>query len=74
MKNIKDKIDKQIWVKGILVDCPLGRSLPDCPANDLRTLPLEELVKSVNKMTESQLEMMIEYHNCCMVERLKKLI
>ena len=74
MKDIKDKIDKQIWVKGILVDCPLGRSLSDCPANDLRTLPLEELVKSVNKMTEPQLEMMIKYHNCCMVERLKKQI
>ena len=63
---------KRIWVKGILVECPFGKSLSDCPANALRNLPLEELRKAVNNMTEGQLEMVIKYHNGCMEERLKE--
>ena len=65
-------MNKRIWVKGILVECPLGKSLSDCPANALRNLPLEELLKAVNNMTEGQLEMVIKYHNNCITERLKQ--
>ena len=64
-------MDKRIWVKGILVECPLGKPLTDCLANALRNLPLEELIKAVNNMTEDQLDSVIEYHNNCMAERLK---
>ena len=64
-------IKKRTWVKGILVDCPLGKSLTNCPANALRNLPLEELIRAVNNMPEKQLEMVIEYHNDCMEERLE---
>ncbi len=65
-------MNKRIWVKGILVECPLGKPLTDCPANALRNLPLEELIKAVNDMTADQLEMVIKYHNDCMEERLKR--
>ncbi|MCK5853219.1 hypothetical protein KAH27_09360 [bacterium] len=64
-------MNKRIWVKGILVECPLGKSLNDCLANALRNLPLEELIKAVNNMTEDQLEMVIKYHNSCLAKRLK---
>ena len=64
-------MNKRIWVKGILVECPFGNSLSNCPANALRNLPLEELIRAVNNMSEDQLEMVIKYHNDCMEERLK---
>jgi len=69
--NVK-LMNNRIWVKGILVECPLGKSLTNCPANILRNLPLEELIKTVNNMSEEHLEMMIEYHKDCMAERLKE--
>ena len=58
--------DKKIWIKGLLVDCPLGKPLKDCPANSLRSLPIDQFAEIVNKMTKKQINCIIEYHeNCC---------
>ena len=58
--------DKRIWIKGLLVDCPLGQPLKGCPANALRNLPIDQFAEIVNKMTKKQINCIIEYHeNCC---------
>ena len=58
--------DKKIWIKGLLVDCPLGKPLKDCPANALRSLPIDQFAEIVNEMTKKQIDCIIEYHeNCC---------
>jgi hypothetical protein len=61
--------DKKTWVKGILVDCPLGTPLDSCPANKIRTLPVHELTKIVNGLPNDQLDAIIEHHENCLKQR-----
>jgi len=61
--------DKRTWVKGILVDCPLGTPLDDCPANEIRNLPVHELVKIVNGLSNEQLDAIIAHHENCLKQR-----
>ncbi|GEM_PF-1693417 len=61
--------DKRIWIKGLLVDCPLGIPLDDCPANSLRYLPIDQFAEIVNNMSEEQVNCIIEYHEGCSAER-----
>jgi len=61
--------DKRAWVKGILVDCPLGTPLDSCPANEIRSLPVHELVKIVNGISNEQLDAIIAHHENCLKER-----
>jgi len=61
--------DKKTWVKGILVDCPLGDPLEDCPANEIRNLPLPQLVSIVNGLSDKQLDAIILHHETCLAQR-----
>lgn len=61
--------DKRAWVKGVLVECPLGTPLESCPANKVRGLPLPELVRIVNEMPDEQLDVIIAYHENCLKQR-----
>ncbi len=61
--------DKKIWIKGLLVDCPLGRPLKGCPANTLRNLPIDQFAKIVKQMSEDQIDCIIEYHEKCCRKR-----
>ncbi|MFC1461748.1 hypothetical protein ACFLQR_04445 [Verrucomicrobiota bacterium] len=64
--------DKRIWVKGILVDCPVGKPLESCPASKIRGLPLPNLIATVNSMSDRQIDAIIKYHENCAKERDKK--
>ena len=67
-----DKLALQIkmtWVLGLMVDCPLGKALDNCPAKDIRRLPLEERVVMVKQMEEIQLQEIIIHHKQCFKER-----
>ncbi len=61
--------DKRTWVKGILVDCPLGTPLEHCPANKIRDLPLPELVGVVNGLSDGQIDAIIAHHEDCLKQR-----
>ncbi len=61
--------DKRTWVKGILVDCPLGTPLETCPANNIRSLPLTELVRIVNGFSDEQLDSVLTHHEACLKQR-----
>lgn len=61
--------DKRTWVKGLMVDCPMGTALEDCPAGKIRSLPVRELVRIVNSLSEKQLDDIIECHEECITER-----
>lgn len=63
---------KKIWVKGLLIDCPIGISLENCPAKDVRSLPIDERLKLVDSMDESQLDQIISHHRSCLNERENK--
>ncbi len=61
--------EKQIWVQGLMMDCPMGKALETCPAKDVRTLPLKERFALVMQMEESQLDEIIAQHRRCLKER-----
>ena len=61
--------DKRTWVKGIVVDCPVGTALESCPASNIRRLPLPELVEIVNGLNAKKLDAIIEHHENCLKQR-----
>ena len=65
--------DKQIWVRALLIACPLSNPLESCPLKDLRKLPLEDIIKLSMTMDEDRLDEIIEYHQKCLHERVDKL-
>ncbi len=63
---------KKIWVKGLLIDCPIGISLENCPAKDVRSLHIDERLELADSMDESQLDQIISYHRKCLSQRENK--
>jgi hypothetical protein len=64
-----DLEDKNAWVQGLMVDCPLGRALDTCPANEVRKLPIKERLVLVRKMDEEQIDQIISHHVGCLAKR-----
>ena len=60
---------KRTWVKGLLIDCPMGTALDDCPARDLRKMSIEKRLITVDAMTPEQVEEVIVYHKQCLKKR-----
>ncbi len=60
---------KRIWIKGLMIDCPMGKALDDCPARDVRTMPVEKRLIVVDEMTPEQIEEVIVYHRQCLSKR-----
>jgi len=60
---------KRTWVKGLLIDCPMGTAADDCPARDLRTMPIEKRLIVVDTMTSQQVEEVIVFHKQCLQKR-----
>jgi len=60
---------KKLWVIGLLFDCPMGKPLENCPANEFRALPVKERLELVRSMDDSQLEQIIDHHRKCLNER-----
>ncbi len=60
---------KRIWVQGLLIDCPMGKPLEECPAKSARALPIDERLKLALSMDESQLDHIITQHRKCLHER-----
>ena len=61
--------EKKIWVRGLLVACPFGNPLDDCPAKELRKIPLKERLNLVKEMTEDQITQVISHHRVCLSRR-----
>ena len=60
---------KKTWVKGLLIDCPVGKPLEDCPAKDIRGLPTKERSRIVDDMTEEAVDEILDHHRRCVQER-----
>lgn len=68
MDNIKLE-DKLIWIKGLLLECPMGKPLDDCPAEKYRKFPIKERMKIVNEMKIEEIEFIIKHHKECLRKR-----
>ena len=62
---------KRTWVYGLVIDCPMGKALDNCPAQSVRRLPLEERIAMVRQMEEIQLQEILMHHKRCFKEREK---
>jgi len=60
---------KRTWVKGLLIACPMGTALDDCPARDLRAMEIEKRLITVDTMTPEQVEEVIVHHKQCLKKR-----
>ena len=64
-------LDKRIWIKGLTLECPLGRALDDCPLNALRHLPVSQMNTTINNLNDEQVDTIIAIHRECFHARLK---
>lgn len=69
MKDGLDKADKVAWIQQLLIKCPLKVPLDNCPAADLRKLPIAERLNFANEMSEKQLDLIILCHKDCLASR-----
>ena len=61
--------DNREWVLGLLVECPLGEALENCPLKVLRALPLQEKIVLSQQMDDSKLDDIISFHKRCLKKR-----
>jgi hypothetical protein len=66
-----DMLNKRIWLKGLAMECPLGKPLTDCPLNGIRCLPFQQISSTVNKLSDETVESIAQYHKHCYSTRLK---
>ena len=64
--------DERTWLKGLAVECPLGKAVPSCPMNGMRNLPTIQIRHIVGQMTDEQVSDAIHSHRHCLEARLKE--
>ena len=60
---------EKIWLKGILIACPMGRPVANCPVQTLRTLPVPERLQAVEDMELHRARVLLGRHNDCLQQR-----
>ena len=63
--------DKKIWLYGLLIDCPQGQPLSDCPLEQYRTGSNKDRLNVLENFTEEQVEEIIKHHNQCLLRRVQ---
>lgn len=57
--------DKRSWVKSLMLECPMGKSLNDCPLTVFRRLDIKNRMNAVNRMDDGEIEGIIQNHTEC---------
>ena len=71
MKTTPLENNKRVWVKGLVLECPLHKAMDDCPLNALRHLPVAQMNKTVNRLSDKRIENIIDIHKECFGERVQ---
>jgi hypothetical protein len=64
-----DKLALQIkltWVLGLMINCPLGKTLNNCSEKNIRKLPIEKRIARIKKMGEDELRGITMHCKDCM--------
>ena len=64
-----DMWTKKTMVKGLMVECPFGTPLPECPAIKIRKLPFTDRIEIVEHLSEDGLDELLGYHDTCAEKR-----
>jgi len=59
----------ELDLMGLVVDCPFGEALWNCPLKSIRTLPLRERIRKVKKLSVPEMERIVAYHKTCVERR-----
>jgi hypothetical protein len=62
---------KQVRVRKLLVACPYGDPLPDCPASELRKIPIEERIRGIMYMSVDELDLLLARHARCVAQTIR---
>jgi len=54
------------WLKGLVLECPLGEELESCPATEIRELPPQERLQAVDVMKPEKIEQILLFHQSCL--------
>ena len=60
---------KLCFIFGLLVKCPEGEPMSDCPLQKYRTKSLEEKLLVAERFTENELDEIIAHHCKCVANR-----
>ena len=64
-----EQYEKQRWMIDIVANCPRRAPLPDCPALDIRRLPMLKRIVKVERMSDRELSTILGCHGKCLAKR-----
>lgn len=67
--SVMELSDKKIWVYGLLIACPEGNPLHDCPLEKYRKGSDKDRLTILENFTEEEVEEIIKLHNHCLLSR-----
>jgi hypothetical protein len=62
--------NEKIWLYGLLIACPEGKPLPDCPLEKYRNRTLKERLSILESFTAEEVDEIIKHHHQCVLRRL----
>ncbi len=63
---------KRTWLFGVLIACPLYKSLESCPFSYLRYNPRKIQLEYIERISDGEVEYLIRYHKDCFLQRISK--
>ncbi|MBN2774806.1 MAG: hypothetical protein JXR31_11185 [Prolixibacteraceae bacterium] len=57
------------WLFGLLIDCPMGKRLPDCPMNKYKGIPTTKKINLTFEIPKTELNSILLHHRKCLAER-----
>ncbi|MBU1171928.1 MAG: hypothetical protein KKD44_20430 [Proteobacteria bacterium] len=66
--------NKREWVNALVMGCPFGQALPDCPLTAIRKESPTIRFKQIKSLTDVAINVMIAYHKDCLGARERELL
>jgi len=57
------------WLYGLLIDCPMGKPLDNCPINKYRQMPATRKISFTFEMPKDELKKLLLHHRNCLAAR-----
>ena len=62
-------LKERIWLQNLILICPLGKSVDNCPLNELRKMTFNKRNMVVDAMTINEVEKILVHHKECLYSR-----
>ena len=61
--------DKKIFIFGLLVACPLGKAMYDCPLEKYRNVSNKERLNYLERFSDEEQDKILQHHHQCLLRR-----